>query len=426
MKTIFLLFACCLFAFTSDVFALTDEEIFRNFQFSFVNPGARSGAMGGAFIGLADDATAAEANPAGLVILTKPEVSFEYRNTEFDAARLNDFSSVQEEGLGLSVLSQNTLEELNQPSFMSVVYPFRVGTVAFSRQELSRTEGGIDETFLLTGGGEDLLFATIASQDQKIVNYNFSFGSKLTDRFSVGATARISKLDWVASVQNILFLGNLTFPLFQTAIDDSDTAFGWNVGGLFTANSHVSVGAVYKKNPRFEVTEVESGPASNEPGPFVNVLNVPDTLGVGVAVKPNDKITVVADIVRVENSDLAEDIAIGRNVLTSGFTGNDIIYTIDDAWDFHVGTEFVIFLGSIPVALREGYYRRSSSSLVVESSPGVGGSDETLNALFKAREDEHHFTIGNGFVFGSHFQIDWAIDLANLQDSFILSTVVRF
>jgi long-chain fatty acid transport protein len=45
--------------------ALTDEEIFRNFRFNMINPGARSMALGGAFVSLADDATAAQANPAG-------------------------------------------------------------------------------------------------------------------------------------------------------------------------------------------------------------------------------------------------------------------------------------------------------------------------------------------------------------------------
>ena len=45
-------------------------------QFSFSDPGARSMGFGGAFVGLADDATAAIANPAGLAQLIKPEVSF--------------------------------------------------------------------------------------------------------------------------------------------------------------------------------------------------------------------------------------------------------------------------------------------------------------------------------------------------------------
>ena len=41
--------------------ALTDEEIFRDLRFNFINPGGRSLGMGGAFISLANDATAAQA-----------------------------------------------------------------------------------------------------------------------------------------------------------------------------------------------------------------------------------------------------------------------------------------------------------------------------------------------------------------------------
>src|SRR3984893_17789251 len=58
----------------------TDIESLSGLQFNFGNPGARSLGMGGAFLGLADDASAAEANPAGLTILRKPEVSIEGRN----------------------------------------------------------------------------------------------------------------------------------------------------------------------------------------------------------------------------------------------------------------------------------------------------------------------------------------------------------
>src|SRR5205809_6380012 len=53
-------------------------------QFSSSPPGARSMGMGSTFVGLADDATAAEANPAGLVILKKPEVSVHFRHPRFD------------------------------------------------------------------------------------------------------------------------------------------------------------------------------------------------------------------------------------------------------------------------------------------------------------------------------------------------------
>ncbi len=427
MRKLILMFFCCLFVFQSDVFAITDEEIFRNFQFSFVNPGARSGAMGGAFIGLADDATAAEANPAGLTILTKPEVSFEYRNTQFDASRLDSFNSVGETGsVALTVFSESTLEDLNQPSFLCVVFPVGRSTLAFSRQEVSRTEGGIDDFTIIDFPPSVLEFATIASQDQKIVNYNFSFGMKLSDHFSVGATGRYSQLDWTASVDNFAF-DDLNNPFFilGTSLDDSDSAFAWNVGALYTG-SGFSFGAVYKKNPKFEVEAFEEGFFSVNPGPFTNVLNVPDTFGVGAAVKPNDNLTIVADVVRVENSDLTDEIAIHRHLFTALFPF-EVSYKINDSWDFHVGSEIVVFAGKVPIALRAGYYNRSATSLVIDSAPGYSQlGQDILNGLFSERDDEHHFTIGNGFVFGPHFQIDWALDLANISDQFIVSTVVRF
>src|SRR5262245_31586642 len=62
-------------------FAQRDAEI--PIQFDFINPGARSLALAGAFIGLADDATAAATNPAGLVQLARPEISVEGRGWKF-------------------------------------------------------------------------------------------------------------------------------------------------------------------------------------------------------------------------------------------------------------------------------------------------------------------------------------------------------
>ena len=55
------------------------QDVATVFHFSFSNPGARSLALGGAFAAVADDATAAFANPAGLGQLTRPEVSIEGR-----------------------------------------------------------------------------------------------------------------------------------------------------------------------------------------------------------------------------------------------------------------------------------------------------------------------------------------------------------
>src|SRR6266850_6748509 len=69
-------------------FAVTDEEVFRDFRFNLTNPGARSLGLGGAFIAISDDATASLSNPAGLMLLAKPEFFTEMRDTKADSSSI--------------------------------------------------------------------------------------------------------------------------------------------------------------------------------------------------------------------------------------------------------------------------------------------------------------------------------------------------
>jgi hypothetical protein len=87
-------------------------------RFSFSNPGARSLGFGGAFVALADDATAAFANPAGLVQLSRPEVSVE--------GGLWNFSTPFTEGGRLSGLPsgiRSTLQQSFEQAFRPSLLP---------------------------------------------------------------------------------------------------------------------------------------------------------------------------------------------------------------------------------------------------------------------------------------------------------------
>ena len=82
-----------------------------------VGSGARAIGMGGAFIAVADDATAASWNPAGLTQLRKPEISFAYsyfrRREEYRVAG-------HPEATGSSVVSNDDL------NYLSIAYPFKL------------------------------------------------------------------------------------------------------------------------------------------------------------------------------------------------------------------------------------------------------------------------------------------------------------
>ena len=100
----------CLLLFT-DAFAQVENA-------SSLNPvgsGARAVGMGGAFIGVADDATAASWNPAGLIQLERPEVSAVYsffqREQTYNSAKFPEMD-------GTNRMDANGL------NYASAAYPF--------------------------------------------------------------------------------------------------------------------------------------------------------------------------------------------------------------------------------------------------------------------------------------------------------------
>src|SRR5206468_1884001 len=99
--------------------AQTNDEAtpFPALQWNFSTPGARANAMGRSFIGLADDASAAVTNPAGLTNLTRPQVYVEFKNTRLKVDRLATFDAFR-------TLQPTTNESIvNSLSFLSVSVP---------------------------------------------------------------------------------------------------------------------------------------------------------------------------------------------------------------------------------------------------------------------------------------------------------------
>ena len=114
----------------------TDIESLSGLQFNFGNPGARSLGMGGAFLGLADDASAAEANPAGLTILRKPEITLEGRNYQEQQVFTTSGTFPDLQRTAFSHYSQRI-----DATFASVVYPTKHFTFGAYYHEPLRNEG---------------------------------------------------------------------------------------------------------------------------------------------------------------------------------------------------------------------------------------------------------------------------------------------
>jgi long-subunit fatty acid transport protein len=98
-------------------------------SFMPVGSGARALGMSGAFIGIADDATAASWNPGGLIDLQKPEISIVgtyahwLENSAFDDAPQNDFNaSVSKMDINYFSLVSPTFECFGRSMLLSINY----------------------------------------------------------------------------------------------------------------------------------------------------------------------------------------------------------------------------------------------------------------------------------------------------------------
>ena len=216
-------------------------------QYNFAPPGARSLAMGASFIGLADDATASESNPAGLTILTKPEVSAHFRYTSFET---NAPNTVTKQGFS------SFTDDVGSPSFFSFVYPVKNAAFSLYYQRTAdyKSHSFFDGVFVVRT-------LNLSEYDQvqtsfKVENTGLSAGFKLGSHLSVGGSARLThvSLDGLQQTTNpYTDLTRIAFLYRQyVAPNVSKTEFTWNAGVLFTPVSQVTIGGVYKKGASYD------------------------------------------------------------------------------------------------------------------------------------------------------------------------------
>lgn len=137
-----------------------------------IGSGARALGMGGAFIAVADDATAASWNPAGIAVLEKPEASIVWKARDRQTldfsprAFTTENSSASFFGTSTSTFTEKTGGQVDSLAasgldFLSLSYPFRIGRFKVVPQvNYQRAiEGGYDakglRDLVITAHGDD-------------------------------------------------------------------------------------------------------------------------------------------------------------------------------------------------------------------------------------------------------------------------------
>lgn len=415
---------------------LSAQEQPATFEFSFSNPGARSLGLGGAFAALADDATAAFANPAGLVQLLDSELSAEgrmtSRKTEFvQGGRVAGSPS----GLGVDTVDGLRFgvsqDERTDLTFASFVYPAERWSVALYRQLwadfdlTSRIDGlfGVEEDEEVRAG--DIQARTSVRVTHSGLAGAFELGEKWS--LGIGVVYFQARLDSIANEftqPEEEFYDRSRFEADQLDTNYSHQAdqsgFSWNAGLLWRATPHWSFGAYYRQGPRVTLRVVETaGPAEEElPAGTVALdetspLDFPDVYGAGIAFRSPDGVwTVSAEWSRVLYSSITQGLDV--DVLDP----EQIV--LDDGDELRLGFEYVFVRSRPVVALRLGAWLDPAHRVVASAD-----ADIFEEAVFSAGVDQTHLSGGLGLVF-EQFQLDLGYDHSDRAQVASLSIVYRF
>lgn len=430
---VFLLLGCSAFAQNVDLEALSGV------QFNFGNPGARSLAMGGAFLGLADDASAAEANPAGLTILRKPEVSVEGRN--FRTSR-----NFVTGGTLLSTTDPIQNQEFHSYSrraelgFASISYPMpdkHFALAAYYSHPVAFTSVVVPEkqiNFFLGPNGGPVIPSQCAPQGSITCQpfRLFPFGSAVDldlktlglagavkiGKFSLGGAARYHKLNETAVTARTDLNGN-PLALFAQTADDSDITF--SAGVKWELSSKFSAGAVYKQGAKFKTTYGFANFTASDTSFKVQAnptFHIPDIAGVGISIRPIPALVINADVDSVKYSNLVDNFFSSIDDIKTNPT-----FKAEDVIETRVGAEY-FFTTAVPFALRAGYYRDPAHQFFY-NGPVTTPNRIADSIIYQKGKDQNHYSVGVGIAFPV-FQLDAAYDTSDAFKVGSLSAVFKF
>ncbi|MFY9819808.1 MAG: hypothetical protein WAM82_00395 [Thermoanaerobaculia bacterium] len=433
--------------------AQTNLETNAGVQFNFSTPGAGNLALGGAFLALAFDASAAYTNPAGLTQVGAPESLAEVRHWSYthvftDRGRIEGepISGGFDDHAGL--LDGHAQDEVTGLSYFSYVYPHRDWSFAIYRHELVNfkanffTHGAYLEAIRgrnslgIPGTTEGRLAALQNRMDLDIVANGGAVAYRLGKGLSLGLA--VSYFHFAIDSQAQRFLPEISSPptfapdtlVNSQAQKGNDSDWGLAAGFLWESpRKRWSVGGVFRQGPDFTF-RARSLPAEGQyrPRDQPATFHVPDVYGVGLAFQPRDALRLAFDYDRVRYSQLTRgfvdifDLAGLAKENPQFLAPNDPElnrFVINDTDELHLGMEYAFLQYWPVVSVRLGAWYEPDHNLRFE------GENAGFRAVFRQRGDQMHYTTGAGLAF-RHIQVDGAVDYSKRVSIVSLSAGLRY
>lgn len=406
-----------------------------------VGSGARAMGMGGAFIGIADDATAASWNPAGLIQLEKPELSlvgaYYDRREEFTSNSHPEINNVGEaDGVNIN--------------YFSFTYPFhfyRNIVVSLNYQRLYEFERNFAHRLDFSSEGLDLSQMKRFEQDGSLGALGLAAAIEISPSISLGATVNIwtDKLLWdngwteTYLEGSVGTLGGVPVTIDTQIYEEYSDFRGINANLGITWNFYrgFTLGAVLKTP--FEATIDHEFRISQEStfAPPVDTtvtsgqdyleevrLDMPLSYGIGLAWRVSDALSIDLDIYRTHWSDYI--LADSQGNRFSPIDGRpESESSVDDTTQVRLGGEYLFISQEkdMVVPVRAG--------LFYDPEPSAGSGKKYYG-----------ISVGSGvaykrFVFDVAYQFRWAdgVNTYNLiatseadvsQHTFLASVIIHF
>jgi long-subunit fatty acid transport protein len=346
-----------------------------------VGSGARAIGMGGTFIAIAGDATAASWNPAGLVQLEKPETSIALAYQ----SRIEDFSS----SLNPEIDNSAAIDE-SSINYFSASYPFALinknMVVSINYQRLYDFKRKFDYR-------QNIYTPPLIPSDPPSIrkeerNYDrngslaalgLAYAIEVTPQISLGLTLNIWTDDlmwqngWEETFTNH---SQTTFGavsnIENTHISDKYTGFSGinaNIGALWNINQSVTIGAVLKTPFTASINHEysENWTQSDESGSKTVLadirdsddieLEMPMSYGIGISYRFSDQLSMGLDIYRTEWSKfILTDGDGNKSNAVSGQAKEDS--NVKDTTQIHLGGEYLILKPdrNLVIPLRAGLF----------------------------------------------------------------------
>jgi len=355
--------------------------------------GSRAVAMGGAFVGLADDFSAVYWNPAGIAFFNKKTFGF----YGFDIVPKQTY----ELSLGAAGLVDAETESNHYFGGMAAyIHPVNdklvVGIGIFTPSGMGAEWNGVDFA-LLSGGNATLDWKSKVG----VVSFSPVIAYKISDMFAVGASLNINYgmfdlAKWAgAKAQDIPIPPySLLLDLGQEDVSMKGWGYGASFGVLVKPSDMISAGLSIKTPYKVkfdgdaEITGF-TGLGLNATSVIETELTFPLWVAGGIAVKPIDRLSLTADLqwtqwskVDVVSLNFTDPIW-GDLLAVSG--DDEIAFKWKDALQIRFGAEYTLSNG---LAFRAGYYNDPSPT-----------PDKTMNVLLPSY-DFNVVTLGVGYSVG--------------------------